>query len=147
MPRARSSSMLVGLATAFMACQSPSGLADGVDFTVTPLAFQADPRVIAYRFVVTNRSADTIWMAACNHRITPDIAFTVNGRIIDTANGAVCLAIYDMSPVALAEGESYAGDRAVPIRAGVRYVPYLGVGRDRSLQSSARLQADAFNAP
>ena len=147
MPHARSSSILVGLVTAFMACQSPSGLADRVDFTVTPLASQTDPRLVAYRFVVTNRSADTIWMAACNHRITPDIAFMVNGRTIDTASGAVCLAIYDMGPVALAAGESYAGDRAVSFQAGVRYVPYLGVGRDRSLQSGARLQADAFIAP
>ena len=147
MPHVRSSSILVGLVTAFMACQSPSGLAERVDFTVTPLALQTEPQFVSYRFVVTNRSADTIWMAACNHRITPDIAFTVNSRVIDTANGAVCLAMYDMSPVALAAGESYAGVRAVSIQAGVRYVPYLGIGRDRSLQSGARLQADAFNTP
>ena len=146
MPHARSSSILVGFVAAFMACQSPSGLADRVDFTVTPLASQTDPRLVAYRFVVTNRSADTIWMAACNHHITPDIAFMVNGRTIDTAS-AFCLAIYDMSPVALAAGESYAGERAVSFQSGVRYVPYLGVGHDRSLQSGAHLQADAFNAP
>ena len=146
MPHARSSSIVVGFVAAFMACQSPSGLADRVDFTVTPLTPQADPRLVAYRFVVTNRSADTIWMAACNHRITPDIAFMVNGRTIDTAS-AFCLAIYDMSPVALAAGESYAGERAVSFQSGVRYVPYLGVGHDRSLQSGAHLQADAFNAP
>lgn len=147
MSRLRLSVAILSLGAVSAACQNPAGLAERVDFAVAPLSSQPDPRLVAYRFVITNRSAETIWMPACDQRITPDIAFVVNGRTIDTSSGSTCLAIYDMSPVALAAGETYAGERAVPYQAGVRYVPFLGVSRARDLQRGARLQADAFGAP
>jgi hypothetical protein len=129
------------------ACQEPAGLLERVDFTVAPLADQADPLIVEYRFTVTNRSADTVWFAACDGRITPDVAFVLNGRTVDTSSGSLCLAAYDMTPVPLAPGATYPGDRTVACRAGVRYVPYLGVGRDRAGDRGARLQASAFDAP
>lgn len=146
MPHLRVSTLLVGLLASVSACQNPSGLSEQIDFTVTPFATQADPRFVAYRFEVTNRSADTIWMPACDQRITPDVAFVVDGRTVDTMSGDLCLAIYDMSPVALAAGATYAGERAVFYQTGVRYVPSLSVGRDRTLDRGARLQARAFGA-
>lgn len=146
MPHLRVSMLLVSLLVGVPACQNPSGLSEHIDFTVTPFATQADPRIVAYRFEIINRSADTIWMPACGQRITPDVAFVVDGRTVDRVSGDLCLAIYDMSPVALAAGATYAGERAVPYQAGVRYVPSIGVGRDRTLERGARLQARAFGA-
>ena len=147
MPRALLSAVIVGSLALLQACKNPSGLGEQVDFSVTPLALQADSRIVAYHFVVTNRSTATIWMSACDRRTTPDIAVVVNGRTVDTFGGATCLAIYDMGPISLGAGESYAGDRSVPYQAGVHYVPYLGVGRDREMQTGARLQANAFDVP
>jgi hypothetical protein len=138
---------VIGALLSASGCQDPAGLLERVDFTVAPLAAQTDPLIVAYRFTVTNRSGDTVWFAACDRRITPDVAFVVNGRTVDTSSGNLCLAVEDMTPVPLAPGATYTGDRAVPYRAGVRYVPYLGVGRDRAGDRGARLQARAFDAP
>lgn len=147
MPHPRSCAILLFLLGSLVACENPAGLADQVDFTATPQVAESTPRFVAFRFVITNRSADTIWMAACDHRIRPDVEFVISGRTVDTFRLSGCQALYDTTPVALAAGESYTGDSGVPYQAGLRYVPILGVGRDRNLRRGARVQAAAFDAP
>jgi len=147
MSTARSSIIQLGLLATLVACRDPSGLADRVDFDVAPLAVQTDPRLVAYRFEVSNRSAAPVWMLTCDQRVTPDIAFVVSGRTVDTMRGDLCNALGDISPISLAPGQSYSGERAVLHQAGVRYVPSLTVGSERSFDRGARLQAIAFTAP
>lgn len=144
MPVVRRFAVLSALLLSVASCQDSTGLA-GVAFAVSRQTVQADPGVVAYRFVVINQSDATIWMNACNRIVSPDIDFVVGGRTVDTMSGGFCLAIYDMSPIALEPGQSYEGERAVPYRAGVQYRPSLGVSSERTLQGrGGRLQAAAF---
>jgi hypothetical protein len=132
--------------TALTGCREAVGLADQVDFVVSRLAASAEQQRVEYRFTVTNRGSSTVWIPACAQRITPDIEFVLGNRTVDSSTGAVCLAVNDMSPLALSPGETYQGDRAVPYRTGVEYVPYLAVGSDRALATGVRLRAGAFTA-
>lgn len=140
--------LLFGLAIApLLGCSEPAGLAKDVRFDVVPASTQSAPSIVSYRFVVKNEGDAVIWMPTCAQRVTPDIAIVVDGRTVDTLNGDTCFGLGDSSPLALAPGTTYSGDRAIPAREGARYEPSLVVARDRALTASARLQSAVFSAP
>jgi hypothetical protein len=74
------------------------------------------PRVLD--FDVENRGSETVYLAACDHRIVPIVQRRENGAWVDQ-NSAICLANVSGAPVALEPGETAEG--GVPAGAAGEY--------------------------
>lgn len=70
-------------------------------------------------FQAENRGSETVYLAACDHRVVPIVQRRENGAWVDT-NSAICLADVSSAPVALEPGATAQGGVPAPARGEYR---------------------------
>ncbi len=127
------------------ACGSMTESVPGVSVTIDEIEISSGSRSIRYRYTVQNASRDSVWVAACDGVIRPDVAVMVRGRRTDSYSGSLCTANVYMGPALLAPGGQQSGGGEVQSVPGASFVPSVTVWRGPTAAGTARtVQGGAF---